>query len=386
MRAALVAVALASATALAAAPVPAEAQQKCAEPANTAVPQEGWALERLDPSRSWSLTSGESVTVAVIGTGVSAAAPSLRGAVLAGQSLIGGAGDDDCAGRDTFMAGVIAARPSAGTGFTGIAPGAQILPLRVTNDPGEVDAGKLASAIRSAADGGAKVIAVSVGTASADGGLRAAVSYALSKDALVIAPSDVDVGDGAVPYPAAFPDALPVTGITGEGEPIQHAAAPPALVAPGDDVVGIAPRGTGQLVASGGGIGVAFVAGTAALVRAYHPELSAAQVRDRLQDTADHPPADLPDPQRGYGVVNPHAAVTSVLPAESGERPNAAAAPPVQLPPRPFVDPLPQLVALLVTGAVGLLAALGAAGAALLPRARERGWRSAWRSPGTSGG
>ncbi|MEB3367703.1 S8 family serine peptidase [Saccharopolyspora mangrovi] len=373
-----VAAALVAAALLGAAPLPAAAQQQCAQPANHVVPQAGWALQRLAPSLVWDLTSGESVTVAVIGTGVSAAAPALSGAVLPGQSLSGGAGDDDCAGRDTFMAGVIAARPAAGTGFTGVAPGARILPIRITNDPKEVDAGKLASAIRSAADGGAKVIAVSVGTAAADSGLRAAVSYALSKDALVIAPSDVDVGQDAIPYPAAFPEALPVTGITGEGEPIQHAAGPPALVAPGNEVVGIAPRGNGQLVASGGGIGVAFVAGTAALVRAYHPELSAAQVRNRLQDTADHPPAELPDPQHGHGVVNPVAAVTSVLPAESGEKPMAAAAPPVHLPPVPFADPLPRLVALLVTGGVGLLVAVAGLGAVLLPRARRRGWRSAW--------
>ncbi|SFS31232.1 S8 family serine peptidase [Saccharopolyspora flava] len=369
---------------LTAAPVPALAQQ-CAPPANQVVPQEGWALQRLDPSSAWDLTDGAAVTVAVIGTGVSAAAPALSGAVLPGQSLSGGAGNDDCAGRDTFMAGVIAARPAAGTGFTGIAPGARILPIRITNDPDEVDAGKLASAIRSAADGGAQVIAVSVGTASADGGLRAAVSYALSKDALVIAPSDVDVGDDAVPYPAGFPEALAVTGITEQGEPIQHAAGQPALVAPGDDVVGIAPRGNGQIVASGGGIGVAFAAGAAALVRAYHPDLSAAEVRNRLQDTADHPPADLPDPRRGYGVVNPAAAVTSVLPSESGEKPLSAAAPPAHLTPKPAVDPLPRLVALLVTGGVGLLVVLTGLGAVLIPRARQRGWRSAWHTPPQSG-
>ncbi|WP_406689491.1 S8 family serine peptidase [Saccharopolyspora sp. ID03-671] len=380
-----VATALVVGALLTAAPIPAVAQQ-CAQPADHVVPQEGWALERLAPSSVWDLTSGDAVTVAVIGTGVSAAAPALSGAVLPGQSLSGGAGDDDCAGRDTFMAGVIAARPAAGTGFTGIAPGARILPIRITDDPDEVDAGKLTSAIRSAADGGAEVIAVSVGTASADGGLRAAVAYALSKDALVIAPSDVDVGEDAVPYPAGFPEALPVTGITDEGDPIQNAAGRPALVAPGNEVVGIAPRGSGQIVASGGGIGVAFVAGTAALVRAYHPDLSAAEVRNRLQDTADHPPADLPDPQRGYGVVNPVAAVTSVLPAESGEKPMAAAAPPAHLPPKPVVDPLPRLVALLVTGGVGLLVVLTALGRVLIPRASRRGWRSAWHNASRSGG
>ncbi|GAB2836595.1 hypothetical protein GCM10027176_46140 [Actinoallomurus bryophytorum] len=40
----------------------------------------------------------------------------------------------------------------------------------------------------------------------------------------------------------------------------------------------------------------AFVAGTAALVRDHRPTLTAAQVRQRLETTADHPTGRLPDP------------------------------------------------------------------------------------------
>jgi hypothetical protein len=55
-----------------------------------------------------------------------------------------------------------------------------------------------------------------------------------------------------------------------------------------------------------------YVAGVAALVRAYYPNLSAEQVADRITATADHPPAGHNDTV-GYGVVNPQRAVTAIL-------------------------------------------------------------------------
>jgi membrane-anchored mycosin MYCP len=47
-------------------------------------------------------------------------------------------------------------------------------------------------------------------------------------------------------------------------------------------------------------------------VRAAHPTLSAAQVRSRIEATADPPPQTVPDPRYGYGIVNPFLAVTAV--------------------------------------------------------------------------
>ncbi|MFI0468678.1 S8 family serine peptidase [Saccharopolyspora sp. 5N102] len=360
---------------------PLAAQQQCAPPADKVNQAAGWSLQRLAPERVWGFSRGESTVVAVVGTGVSAASPALAGAVRPGQNLAGaGSADNDCSGRDTFIAGVAAARPMPGTGFTGIAPGAQILPIRVTNDASEVDPGRLAAGIRQAADSGARVIAVTVGTPVAAPDLRAAVTYALSHDALVVAAADADAGQDGVPYPAGFPEALAVAGIDEQGSPTKSAVRP-SLVAPGKNVVGIGPAGAGHLIASAGGIGVGFVAGAAALVRDYHRDLSPAEVRHRLESTADHPSTALPDPQRGFGVVNPHAAATTVLPAESGEQAMPVQAPNVQLPPIPVVDPLPGTVALVVAIAASAAALIGPIAAALIRRARKRGWRSAWNAP-----
>jgi len=75
-----------------------------------------------------------------------------------------------------------------------------------------------------------------------------------------------------------------------------------------------------------------YVAGTAALVRARFPALSAKQVVQRVKATA-HTPAGGWSPTVGYGMVDPVAAVSDVLPADvtaqSARNGAAQVAPPV---------------------------------------------------------
>ncbi|WP_406079064.1 hypothetical protein [Micromonospora sp. NBC_00858] len=62
---------------------------------------------------------------------------------------------------------------------------------------------------------------------------------------------------------------------------------------------------------------VAFVAGTAALVRSAYPNLDAAAAH-RIKATADGASAGVPDRRIGWGTVDPDAAVSAVV---SGEQP-----------------------------------------------------------------
>jgi membrane-anchored mycosin MYCP len=129
------------------------------------------------------------------------------------------------------------------------------------------------------------------------------------------------------------------------------------------------------------------VAGVAALVRAYRPELSAAQVKRRMELTADHPGAALPDPAMGWGVVNPWAAVTMDIPGERGVS-AAAKLGWIQPPAKPVPDTWAKGNAL-AFGAVAGVAALVAIGlAVVLPRGARRGWRPATppRGRGALGG
>ncbi len=53
----------------------------------------------------------------------------------------------------------------------------------------------------------------------------------------------------------------------------------------------------------------AFVSGAVALLKAAHPGLAPAQIKKLLEDTARNPPAGGRDDSRGFGFIDPAAAV-----------------------------------------------------------------------------
>ena len=336
----------------------------------------------MAPQRAWVLTRGGGLVVGVVDTGVSAKTPALAGAVLPGRDVTTNkAANSDCRGHGTFLAGLLAARPNvAGSGLAGIAPGVRVLPIRVAADEQQVDAGRLAAGIRAAVDGGARVVAVGVATATAPPALRSAVRYAIGHDVLVVASTDAPglaAGSTGQSYPAALTGVLAVASIQSDGRPTSRGRATPALAAPGAGLVSVAPEGDGNVVASGSGVAVAFVAGAAALVRDYRPSLKAPDVARRLEATADHPTARLPDPTLGYGMVDPVAAVTTALPQESGQTASTPRPQPITIVlPKPE-NRRPTHIALIGSAAVTGAAALGGLLVATIRRGRRRGWRPA---------
>ncbi|MGI5229463.1 type VII secretion-associated serine protease mycosin [Actinoallomurus sp. CA-142502] len=361
---------------------PAQAQG-CAVPATRAVSDVPWAQQLLAPQRAWVLTRGAGVVVAVVDTGVSAASPALAGAVGAGRDVTTRSrADGDCSGHGTFVAGLIAARPTPGHGFAGFAPAARVLPIRVTTDQNQIDPAKLASGIRAAVDAGARVVTVAIGTTVDTRALRSAVAYAGSHDVLIVASTDAPGGSaGGLVYPAALPGVVAVASIGSDGKVAGATATgartgfAPVLAAPGSNLLSVAPQGSGNVTASGSGVAAAFVAGTAALVRDYRPRLTAAQVLHRLETTADHPTGRLPDPSLGYGIVDPGAAVATVLPEESGETPPSADPQPVRIVLAPPKDRRPAYTSLAASAAVAGCAGLCGLAIATIRRGRRRGWR-----------
>lgn len=333
-----------------------------------------WALAALGHTRSLTLAQGAGVTVAVVDTGVSTTAAGLSGRVTA----LAGAGED-CVGHGTFAAGLIAAASTAGAsggGPSGLAPQAEILAVRGTDERGNASAARVAEGIRKAADAGASVIYVAVALANGKAELTDAVEYASRTDALVVAPlapdalpKDRATGDLVPPepwyWPAAAPGVLAVTDYGPDGGRPDNAPVVSGadLAAPGDSVVGLGPRGKGHFIGSGASLAAAHAAGAAALVRARHPEMSAAQVSRQLTEAA-YPAA----PPR----LDPYAALTAVLAKGPGSTPRPARA----VVPAP-VSPEPRRRAFVVAGVGGGVLLLVAALAVVVPRGRARGWRPA---------
>jgi membrane-anchored mycosin MYCP len=382
---ATVALAPAAASAFVANPV---AASQCVGPSSDISPATPWPQTYLDAGLLRSFTTGAGQVVAVVDTGVSAAAPALAGSVLPGASMAGsGSGDTDCLGEGTFVAGLIAARHLPGAGLTGLAPAARILPVAVTAASGDASSAAVAAGIRFAVGHGASVIDVSLATPPGPSpALRDAVLYAQSRNVVLVAgvPRAEDSIGGNVTnvtgYPAAYPGVLAVAAVNPEGTPASAGTAGVRvdLAAPGTSLVSIAPAGRGNIRASGPGLASGFVAATVALVRSYYPRLTAAQVVQRLEATADESGTAMPDPQVGYGIVDPYAALTAVLPEEwDGHAPAAGPTAPVpRLAPRPARSGWPMAAALIVVTLSGVLVAGLAAAFHVARNGHRRRWRS----------
>ncbi|MEU9251537.1 type VII secretion-associated serine protease mycosin [Streptomyces sp. NPDC048270] len=304
-----------------------------------------WGLLALRAEEAWGTTRGDGVTVAVLDTGVDASHPDLAGQVLEGADLIGmgaGRGDRSWARHGTAMAGIIAGHghgPGRGQGVLGVAPQARILPVRVIleeGDPGRAQArdskgGALAEGIRWAADHGADVINLSLGddsdSAHHEAGEDEAVQYALAKGVVVVA----SAGNGGesgdrVSYPAAYPGVIAVAAVDRRGRKAKFSTRNwySTVSAPGVDVV-IADPDRSYYEGWGTSAAAAFVSGAVALVKAAHPDLSPAQIKKLLEDTASDSPAGGRDDARGHGMVDPAAAL-QVAEAVQPEPPVPAAA------------------------------------------------------------
>ncbi|MCX4745824.1 S8 family serine peptidase [Kitasatospora sp. NBC_01287] len=352
-----------------------------------------WAQTFLRPDQVWPLSQGAGVTVAVLGSGVADGAGLLTGRVDYAAKLTGG-GDParDCVGHGSFLAGLIAADQRGDTGFAGLAPRARILAVGVADPTGATTADLLAQGIRAAADRGARVIDVGVTVPAGSDALLAAVRYAVGKGALIAAPAAADAvpqAAGASPpppapvYPAAYPEVLAVRDLGPGGILPQSGGAAVGgrvdLAAPGDAVMSVGPAGGGYYTGAGASFAAAFVAGSAALALGYRPELTEPQLARRLEATAYRSAGAVPDPQTGYGSVDPVAAVTAVLPDQSAApspAPSVTPAPSQRLvmPPVPRASAAPRQAGTVALGALAVIVVAGV-GAVVVPRGRSRGWR-----------
>lgn len=303
-----------------------------------------WALDALHTRTAWQTTQGKGITVAVLDTGVDATHPDLTGNVLSGKDLVGfGArrGDRPWARHGTAMAGIIAGHGHGvgdADGVIGVAPQAKILPVRVIledGDPARTQArntrgNALAEGIRWATDHGADVINLSLGDDSSSAHPEAtedeAVQYALKKGVVVVA----SAGNGGekgdhISYPAAYPGVIAATAVDRYGTRASFSTRRwyATVSAPGVDVVIADPdrkyyEGWGTSAAS------AFVSGAVALVKAARPGLTPAQIKQLLEKTARNAPTGGRDDSRGFGFIDPAAAVKAAAKLKP-QRPHPAA-------------------------------------------------------------
>lgn len=205
------------------------------------------------------------------------------------------------AGHGTGVAGVIAAERDNGIGEDGIAPSARIMVLRTVPDGDERDK-DVANAIRYAVDNGADIINMSFGKGHSPrkDAVDAAVRYAEERGVLMVHAAG-NAGADLADEPS-YPTRSYLSGGEAENwievgasnwEGPDRLAAPFSnygrahvdVFAPGVDI-DMTDVDNGFQTVSGTSFAAPVVSGLAALIMAYYPELSAAEVRRVILDSA----------------------------------------------------------------------------------------------------
>ncbi|OKJ57586.1 S8 family serine peptidase [Streptomyces sp. CB02115] len=287
-----------------------------AQPAAADTQSKQWYLSAMQAEEMWKVTTGEGIKVAVIDTGVNSATPSLRGQVLKGVDVTGAPGEetDDYLGHGTTMAELIAGTGNGG-GLKGLAPGAKIIPVRMSDadfmKKNSTIFSDTAKAIRAAADSDAQIISMSFGSTRYLDSNHEAVKYAQSKGKLFLA----SVGNeghesNKREYPSSYPEVVGVASAdrTGKVSYYSQHSGSVDVASPGSDVPGWCDNSFKSYCDGDGGTSAAtaIASASAALVWSLHPDWTANQVLNVLFDTASR---DWKDGERskylGHGLIRP---------------------------------------------------------------------------------
>lgn len=273
-----------------------------------------WGIHRLfndsEPNRTatWTSTAkGAGIKVAVLDTGI---ANHEDLAVAGGVSFVGG-GYSDGHGHGTHVAGTIAALDNT-VGVVGAAPGAALYAVKVLSDSGSGTISGVVAGIDWSVANGMDVVNMSL-----SGGhhqtLKDAADNAYAAGVLLVASagnSGNSAGTGNnVGYPAAYDSVIAVAASDINNKRASFSSTGPQveLTAPGVAIKSTVPGGYATW--NGTSMASPHVAGTAALVLAANPSLTAGEVRKILQDTArDLGPAGR-DSHYGFGLVRAKEAV-----------------------------------------------------------------------------
>ena len=276
-----------------------------------------WNLNAVNAPEAWQAGfSGEGIVVAVIDTGVNINHSDLDDNIFVNTDEIAGDGIDndgngfiddrygwnfvgnnadvsDDNGHGTHVAGSIAAERN-GFGATGVAPDAQILPIKVLNEQGSGFVNSIAQGIRYAVDNGANIVNLSLG-----GGLSSAIvsaiSYAASNDVLVVAAAGNE-GASTPTNPASlssqFDNVLSVGAYSSNGQIASFSngvgnSGAVQVDAPGVGIYSTAANG-GYTFLSGTSMATPHVAGIAALTLSANSNLTAESLRNIIVQTSEN--------------------------------------------------------------------------------------------------
>jgi subtilisin family serine protease len=280
--------------------------------------------------------TGAGVVVAIVDTGIDLDHPEFTGRVLTGTCIGSDCSGDAAFGADdnghgTHVAGIVAAA-NDGVGKTGVAPGADLLPVKVLDARGNGAYSDVANGVVYAAAHGADVINMSLGGSASSTALLSALKTA-APNAVIVAAAGNGGNRLSPSYPAAYATSAGVVGsmiIVGSvdaNNKISNFSQTPGaggcvtsnrttrtcfkdvfLVAPGRNIYSTYPDNT-YATMSGTSMATPYVAGAAAVVLSASPFLTPQQVVNILLNSATDLGTRGVDTVYGHGLVNVAAAL-----------------------------------------------------------------------------
>lgn len=245
---------------------------------------------------------GRGTTIAILDSGVAADLTFGEGRLRTIDIGLGTlTGSDRDSGHGTSVAALAAGFSSDAPG---VAPGANLLSIRVTDVNGTSDVFTVSQAILAAVDSGAKIINISLGGYGTNGALDAAIGYAEKNGALIVAAAGNDQA-AQLTWPAADSRVVSVGAVDALGQQVLFSNSGPQLqmTAPGYGVQTAWLDGQ-RVTVNGTSASSPIVAGAIAAVMSENPGYTAQQAWQVLQQTASDSGAPGADANYGNGILN----------------------------------------------------------------------------------
>lgn len=267
-----------------------------------------WGIARVNAPPAWNNSTGKSIKIAVLDTGISSSHPDLT--VSGGINLVGKLKNkkwNDDNGHGTHVSGIIAARNNS-IGVVGVAPDAQLFAVKVLDAYGSGYISDVIEGIDWAVQNNMDIVSMSLGTTTYSQAFNDTAVNAYNSGILLVAAAgnsgDGNLSTNDVLYPAKFDDVVAVSAINSNNiAPIWSAdGAEIELAAPGVDIYSTWLDGSYD-TKSGTSMAAPFVSGVVALIKSKNLSFTTQEIRGALAYNA----VDLGDIGRdriyGFGLV-----------------------------------------------------------------------------------
>lgn len=273
-----------------------------------------WHLAKIGVPAAWDVSQGARITIAILDSGVDGTHPDLATKMVPGWNFYDNNSiTTDVYGHGTKVAGSAAALTNNSIGVASIAPGALIMPIRVTDTSGMGSLGLMASGIVWAADRGARVANLSFSAAGGYSTVQTAAQYMKGKGGLVVTAAGNDYTEITL-APSSSTIVVSATDTTDQKTSWSNYGQFVDVAAPGTYIWTTLKGGT-YTQASGTSFASPVTAGVVALMMAANPTLGADNIEKILFSTALDLGAPGFDIYYGNGRINAAAAVQTALSA-----------------------------------------------------------------------